>query len=331
MERSGLAELSPLDQANMAARSAVFRGVKLGAEFAGTRPLRHQLHTDASAAPTGAKTIYLLRHGQGVHNVWRHAEQAAGRTPTAKRHNRASVPEALHDPQLTPQGLADAAAAADVARQLPPPELCVTSPMRRTASTLLVAFADAIAAGAPVVAHELCREAFHGSDPSLYDSRRGRAELAAAFPQVDFLSHVLPPEPPVIDGGDPVDDPLWWHCASPYGGDGGCVDEAMIGEHAYRFLCWLMARPEGVVAVASHANFLLALHHACLDGCPDAPQVFHTGELRAIAISQSSAPSGVRRAAAGLSPGSQWAAQLTPVALLPEVAATPSTLSALGR
>ena len=53
----------------------------------------------------------------------------------------------------------------------------------------------------------------------------------------------------------------------------GGLDEAAIGEHAYRFLYWLMARREAVVAVASHANFLLALHHACVDGCAATPQV----------------------------------------------------------
>ena len=192
--RDGFAELSAQDQPNMARRAALFQGVKLGAEYAGMRPLRHTLHLDPSTAPPGAKLVYLLRHGEGVHNVWRHAEQAAGRTPTAKRHNQHRVPAGLHDPVLTSQGLADAAAAAELARALPRPQLCVCSPMRRTTQTLLVAFGDAVAAGVPVVAHELCREAFHGRDPSLYDSRLPAAELSSAFPQVDFHTHVLPAE-----------------------------------------------------------------------------------------------------------------------------------------
>ena len=151
-QRDGFAELSASDQPRMAARAALFRGAKLGAEFAGMRPLRHTLHTDPATAPAGAKRIYLVRHGEGAHNRWRHAEQAAGRTPTAKRHNRNSVPADLHDPELTAGGRADAAAAAERARALPRPELCVTSPMRRTTQTMLVAFADAVAAGVPVVA-----------------------------------------------------------------------------------------------------------------------------------------------------------------------------------
>ena len=321
--RDGFAELSPLDQPNMARRAALFSGVKLGAEYAGMRPMRHTLHLDPSTAPPGAKVVYLLRHGEGVHNAWRHAEQVAGRTPTAKRHNQQSVPTGLHDPVLTKQGLADAAAAAELARALPRPQLCVCSPMRRTTQTLLAAFADAVAEGVPVIAHELCREAFHGRDPSLYDSRLPAAELSSAFPQVDFHTHVLPAEEQSAETGGQlrsIGDPLWWHCVSPYASpsprpsphpsphphlspftltltrtrtfirtftltltlirwgrsadSAGGIDEAAIGEHAYRFLCWLMARPEGVVAVASHANFLLALHHACLDGCAAAPQVF---------------------------------------------------------
>ena len=199
--RDGFAELSPLDQPKMARRAALFCGVKLGAEYAGTRPLRHTLHTDPSTAPAGAKIVYLLRHGEGEHNAWRHKEQVAGRTPTAKRYNRQSVPAGLHDPVLTPQGLADAAAAATRARALPPPQLCVCSPMRRTTQTLLAAFGAAVADGVPVVAHELCREAFHGRDPSLYDSRLPAAELSAAFPQVDFLTHVLPAEQAAAEAG----------------------------------------------------------------------------------------------------------------------------------
>ena len=46
-----------------------------------------------------------------------------------------------------------------------------------------------------------------------------------------------------------------------------------------------MSRPERVIGIATHSNFLLALYHACLDGAPDTPQVFHTGELRALTVS----------------------------------------------
>ena len=293
INRDGFAEMVADDQRRMAKRAIKFEDVKKAASYAGKRPERFTLLPAGAKVPTGAKakTIYLVRHGEGVHNAWRAAEQAAGRTPTAKRHNVGKFPNILHDPVLTAKGLADAAAAAAVARGLQRPELLVTSPMRRAVQTLLTVFKDALAAGVPAVAHELCREAFHGTDPSIYDSRLSREVLAATFPQVDFHSHVLAPELAAADGSaQGVDDPLWWHCVSPFGAaaaggeDSSGIDEAAIAEHAYRFLTWLMARPEPVVAVATHCNFLLALYHSCLDGAPGSAQVFHTGELRAVTV-----------------------------------------------
>lgn len=273
--RDGFSELPPVDQHRMQRRAIEFVGVKKGAEFAGLRPTRYTLHTDLSA---GAKRLYLVRHGEGFHNAWRATEIAAGRVPTAKRHNAGDYPAELHDPCLTEKGHADAAAAATAAKDLPQPELLVTSPLRRAVQTMLVAFRGAISARVPSIAHELCREAFHGTDPSVYDSRLSRNELATAFPQVDFLSHVLPEEASEGAGSHAVTDPIWWHCASPLGrrGEHG-IDEAAIAAHSYQFLEWVMARPESVIAVVTHSNFLLALYHACLDSTPADPQVFFTG------------------------------------------------------
>ena len=298
--RDGLAEMAADDQSRMARRAIVFDGCKKAAEFAGLRPVRFLLHTGGCAPSPGAKVLYLLRHGEGEHNVWRSAEQAAGRKPLAKRHNVGHYPSSLHDPCLPRRGLADASAAACAARDLRRPELLVTSPMRRAIQTLQVVFHEALDAGVPAIAHELCREAFHGVDPSVYDSRLSRDALADAYPRVDFTAHVLPPEPAAA-GGAPIDDPLWHHCASPFGlGGADGVDEAGIAEHAHRFLAWLMARPEPIIAVATHSNFLLALHHACLDGVPDAPQVFHTGELRVVTVSAAPASPVSVRAHLGL-------------------------------
>lgn len=283
--RDGFAELPTVDQQRMQRRSAVFDGVKKAAEFFGLRKQRFALHADISSAATlPHKVIYLLRHGEGEHNAWRESEFAAGRTPTAKRHNHGQWPASLHDPLLTAKGREDAAAATGAARALPRPSLLVTSPMRRAIQTMEIAFGDALTAGVPAIAHELCREAFHGTDPSVYDSRLSREALSAAFPHVDFAQHVLPTSYDESSGR--VDDPLWWYCASPFGlcHESRGVDEAVIVEHAWRFLTWIMSRPEPVIGIATHSNFLLALYHGCLDGCPSAPQVFHTGELRAVAI-----------------------------------------------
>ena len=268
-------------------RAQIFDSLKAAAHRESSRQTRFTMHSVDDATPPDAKLIFFVRHGEGEHNVWRAAEKAVGRTPTAKRHNVGHFPASLHDPCLTTKGMADAAAAAVAARSLPQPGLLVTSPMRRAVQTLLTTFEDAIGAGVPAIAHELCREAFHGTDPSIYDSRLPKEALAATYPPVDFASHVLPPTPAAADGSAPrIDDPLWWTCQSPFrpSSDHG-IDEAAIAEHAYRFLQWLMARPEGVIAVATHSNFLLALYHACLDGCPQSPQVFYTGELRALTVS----------------------------------------------
>jgi len=213
----------------------------------------------------------------------------------AKRHNMKEVPGELHDPCLTSRGEQDANDAAVKASNLPSPELLVTSPMRRAVQTMFTAFAPAVDAGVPAVAHELCREAFHGLDPSIYDSRLSRDALAKAFPRVDFSRFVLPSEASLDTAGGTVviDDPLWWHCTSPFGHCEGGIHEAAIVEHAYQFLCWLMSRPEQVIAVATHSNFLLALYHGCLSvaggGAHAEPQVFHTGELRAVALVERSA------------------------------------------
>lgn len=68
--------------------------------------------------------------------------------------------------------MAEARAAQPLTRDLSP-QLLVTSPLRRATQTLLLAFGRSVAEGVPVVAHELCREAFRGPDPSIYDSRSG--------------------------------------------------------------------------------------------------------------------------------------------------------------
>ena len=167
LHRDGLAEMAPSDIRNMTRRASIFHGAKLAAEFYGRRPTRFQLH-GPEAEPADAKLILFVRHGEGLHNAWRASEQAAGRMPTAKRHNIGQFPDALHDPLLTAKGHADAAHAASIAGQLPKPGLLVTSPLRRTVQTMSTVFAEALEAGVPAIAHELCREAFHAHESLTY-------------------------------------------------------------------------------------------------------------------------------------------------------------------
>lgn len=299
-----------------------FATIKQAAEFFGRRPRRFallldQVHNGRPAANLrpGAKRIHFIRHGQGHHNVWRDAEHAAGRVPWAKRGNVREVPQELHDPHLTEKGREEAVSAQERARGCSP-ELLVTSPMRRAAETLLLAFDGAVKRGVPIIAHELCREQFRGLDPSLYDVRKGRAALANEFPQIDFQGYVLPEleldcgNGQQSQGSSPArstpqnataaasgglsDDPLWWLCASPLGRCEEGLNEAAMVEHAYGFLCWLMARPEKDIAVATHSLFLLALHYGALDlpnsDARGSPEVFHTGELRSLVIEESARP-----------------------------------------
>merc|ERR1711963_16442 len=94
-----------------------------------------------------------------------------------------------------------------------------------------------------------------------------------------------------------VGDPLWWHCGSPFGACEGGVHDSAIVEHAYNFLGWLMSRPENSIAVATHSIFLLAIFHGALapaagkKGYP-VPQLFHTGELRTVLVTETVAPEG---------------------------------------
>jgi len=300
--RDGYAEAPVKDQKNIDAWAAEFASIKQAAEYFGRRPVRYTVvPDDGQPLPAGAKRLHFVRHGEGYHNVYRAKEFAAGRTPHAKRGNLHEVPAELHDPRLTEKGRAEAALAAASLRgrrPAPRPELLVTSPLRRAVQTLLLVFEDAVAAGAPALAHELCREAFRGPDPSLYDSRLSRGALAAEFPGVDFASYVLAPER--APGGEAeeaaaVGDPLWWRCGSAFGGCEGGPHSAAIAEHAWGFLNWLVAvRPEREIAVATHSLFLLALFHGALEppggGRWPSPQVFHTGEVRSLVVAGAPPP-----------------------------------------
>mmetsp|Transcript_25549 Transcript_25549/g.55222 ORF Transcript_25549/g.55222 Transcript_25549/m.55222 type:complete len:360 (-) Transcript_25549:289-1368(-) len=294
--RDGFKEMLADEQEKLARRSQQYAGVKLAAELYERRMQRFVLHDELDSAPTNAKVIYLVQHGEAAHDVWCRAELAAGRTPsTSRRSDGSASANGLHDPLLTHQGEADAAAAAERARQLPQPELIVTSPLRRATQTALVTFADAISSGVPVVAHELCREAWVGSEPPIWDSHLARDALIKAYPLVEYQRYAFgeedPPSGPVGPlGGKEIDDPLWWWCATPYGWSPRGFDEALVAEHAFAFVSWLMRREERTLAVASHAHFLLALHHACLDASFEQPQVLHAGELRRIIVCAEPAP-----------------------------------------
>ena len=180
--RDGFKEMDSAGQTQMRRGMFMYEGVKMTSEMHRKRDRRFVLHTDPSTAPADAKVIYLVCDGEAVHDKWRAAEKAAGRSPAATR-SQDGVPTDLHDPLLTSKGEADAAAAAKEAQKLPTPELNV-SPLRRATQTGLAVFEHAVTGGVPVFAHELCREGWTGSDPSIFDSRKSRDALEKEFPKV---------------------------------------------------------------------------------------------------------------------------------------------------
>jgi len=285
-----------MDKTRLRRWADIFPIVKQTSEYLGQRPRRFQLVEGglSTPIPDGCKRVHFVRHGEGDHNVWRAQEHAKGQAPMAKRWNFSEVPAELLDPHLTEKGRKEAESARGVADQCQP-ELLVTSPLRRTVETCLLIFKASVDKGVPVLAHELCREQGVGADPSMYDAHLGRRALAKEFPQVDFMSHVLP-ELAEDDKSQLKDDPYWWTVGSPV----GCCEEkglseASMAHHAYSFLCWLMSRPERDIAVATHSQWLFSLYYGVFDNpgrnLDGDPIFYHTGELRSVLIREQPAPS----------------------------------------
>ncbi|CAK0895798.1 unnamed protein product [Prorocentrum cordatum] len=146
-------------------------------------------------------------------------------------------------------------------------------------------------------AHELARENYRGLDPSIYDAHRGSDELAAEFPGVDFRT-VRGPAGPGLQA-----DPIWWghesHCGDVLeAGD----NEASHASRAWHLMCWIMDRRERDVALATHSLLLLAVFHGALDlddgqggfQPPASAQIFRTGELRSVLVTDGPRPPGRR-------------------------------------
>jgi len=264
-------------------------GVKLAVELQGRRQHRFVLlpADDLQHEPT--KLIHLVRHGQGHHNIADNEEKKKAKRGVKQVAQMVSEVPHLHDPDLTETGREEALASQPLGRATNP-ELLVFSPVRRATQTGFIVFEDKVAAGVPIMAHELCRENLFNTHPSLYDKRKGRSALQKEFPKVDYSL--------VLEEEGEIDDPLWANLSSPFG---PCdrPSFATVVEQAWAFLNWLMARPEQEIGIASHSGFLLALFHGCLDppagkhphGSPyENPQLFRTGELRSVRVKKVDAP-----------------------------------------
>lgn len=184
------------------------------------------------------KRVTLIRHGQTEMNVFlaTHPWNAAD----------FKDPE-LVDTRLTAEGEAQARR---IAGRLPPPDLLVSSPLRRALCTAQLVFPLDNAVPFRRLVHPLCRERlYHSSDVG-----RAPALLAA--------------EHPAWDGFDAL-PPVWWHTSGLNGGDdNGSNDdplshtpepEGLFLQRVQLFLDWLVAQPEENITVVSHWGVIDAL------------------------------------------------------------------------
>ncbi|PKI64857.1 phosphoglycerate mutase-like protein 1 isoform X2 [Punica granatum] len=228
------------------------------------------------------KTLHLVRHAQGFHNV------------EGEKDYKAYLSYDLLDAQLTPLGwqqvhnLRKHVQACGLSKKI---ELVIASPLLRTMQTAVGAFGgegytDGIDAPAlmvanagqsnhpaisslncpPFIAVELCREHL-GVHPC--DKRRSITEYRSLFPAIDFS---------LIENDEDV---LW----KP---DVREKDEE-VAIRGMKFLNWLWTRKEREIAIVSHSGFL---YHALSNFGNDChPQIkseicthFANCELRSVVI-----------------------------------------------
>ncbi|KAG5251086.1 phosphoglycerate mutase protein [Salix suchowensis] len=195
------------------------------------------------------KTIHLVRHAQGIHNV------------EGEKDNNAYLSEELFDAHLTPLGwrqvdnLRKHVYECGVNKKI---ELVIVSPLLRTMQTAVGVFGgerymDGINApplmvenagksnhpaisslhSPPFIAVELCREHL-GVHPC--DRRRSISEYRSIFPAIDFS---------LIES----DEDVLWRADVREKDD----EVAVRGQ---KFLNWLWTRKEKEIAVVSHSGFL---------------------------------------------------------------------------
>ncbi|CAJ2678251.1 phosphoglycerate mutase-like protein 1 [Trifolium pratense] len=197
-----------------------------------------------------SKTIHLVRHAQGIHNV------------EGDKNYKAYLNPEYFDAHLTPLGweqvhnLRKHVHSSGLINQI---DLVIASPLMRTLQTavgvfggegysddktdvlpLMVANAGNSFHGAisslncpPIVAGELCREHL-GVHPC--DKRRSVSEYQFLFPAVDFS---------LIDS----DEDVWWK-------DNVRETKEELAERGLKFFNWLWTRKEQEIAIVTHSGFL---------------------------------------------------------------------------
>lgn len=240
-------------------------GMKEAYEALRKRPLIVKAYamTDPNA-PTNAKTVHFVRHGQGFHNLMADLANAAGtkweqfsKTPE----NPYVMPEILDAP-LTEKGRQQAMMLQPTVQAFEEqPELVMFSPNCRALQTGLLVFEHLVGSSVPFLAHEMVREE---NGVHVCDKRRPTSRQATEFPMIDFS--LLETEEDVLFREDRRETKM------------------EVADRAYKFMEWLADRPEKSVGVASHSGWLLTVFHAICE-CDDSLKGwFHTGEMRSVKL-----------------------------------------------
>lgn len=205
------------------------------------------------------KVVYLVRHGEGAHNVAQREWKDAGKA--GEPYTLANDPDLkFQDAQLTSVGCGQARALRTRVAALPEKPFVVVSPMRRATQTALLALPEP--KDYKIAAHESCHET---GGMHTCDRRIDIAGLRFAFPGVDY-DHILADR-----------DPLWSATAREA--------PLSVAARAVALCDWLRERPEKRVAVFAHSGFLLALCNAVLTTVDEPTRTwFGTGEMRALAL-----------------------------------------------
>jgi len=201
------------------------------------------------------KTIHFVRHAEGIHN------RDSREIPDFGKNLTRSM--AYHDSPLTDIGVEQSRRLFDQVQNLTlAPEVVVVSPLRRTLHTAEIGFRQN-GAGPPFVASELCREriSYHTCD-----GRRNLTQIRNDFPFVDFSQ--------VTDEVDTM-----WENKEDFPSDK--ASEA-CAHRALRFLHWLAARPEKVIAVVSHWVFYTHLFALFPD--KNLKVAFGNAEMRSVVL-----------------------------------------------
>ncbi|XP_024009110.1 phosphoglycerate mutase-like protein isoform X2 [Eutrema salsugineum] len=224
--------------------------------------------------PPNFKTLHLVRHAQGIHNV--ELEENEESSPLS---------EELFDAHLSPKGLQQVCERRQKIIEsglLNTIELVITSPLRRAMQTSTGIFKGQETTNEsdnfpkannfpPIVALEICRERM-GLYPC--DRRERISTHRTCFSEIDFT---------MIESDEDV---LW------QAGERENLEE--VSARGLRFLTWLWERPEKEIAVVSHGIFLQqtlrALHEKVGIPLEDSFLTrFANCELRSIRIEKSAA------------------------------------------